>query len=438
MNSFDKLLNGFIKAGDRIGVAVSGGLDSLCLLDMLCEYKKQTDFFLCVINVEHGIRGEESLRDSLFVRAEAERRGLPLFFKAVDVPAYAKENQLTTEQAGRELRYAFFNSLLGFEVDKIFTAHHKDDLCETVLMRIFRGTGVRGLAGILAERKGFCRPLLSLTRLDLENYAKERGIKYLSDSSNYCDDYSRNFIRNKVLPLVESRFPMYRDSVSRLAGIALEDTLLLDGLAPSATAEGKACVISISALKGVDVRLAKRSIYNCLKALDATADFEEKHYQPIIDLLDSQNGVGIDLAGGIRAERENDNLVFYKREKEVNAVFPLEKGEYRWGDRLLEIREYKKGDKIFFDMDKIPSTACVRSREEGDYIKKFGGGTRSLSDFYNDKKLPRRKRGYPLIADGKEVFVICGYEISSKVKVDADSKRIFTAVLKEINLGENK
>lgn len=438
MNTLDKLLNGFIKGGERIGVAVSGGLDSVCLLDMLCQYKK-VDFSLVVINLDHGIRGDESLRDSLFVKAEAEKRGLPLFFKALDVPTYAKENQLTIEQAGRELRYAFFNSLLGDKVDKIFTAHHKDDLCETVLMRIFRGTGVRGLSGILAERDGFCRPLLSVTRAELEEYARERGLEYITDSTNLSNDYSRNFIRNQLLPLVESRFPMYRDSISRLAKLALEDTLLLDSLAPRFVCDNKARLIAVNSLKEVDVRLAKRSVYNCLKSLGATTNFEEKHYQIIFPLLDASSGAGIDLAGGVRCEREKDNLVFYKVEEEVLDVYPFKVGETRWGDYILEIREYQKGDKIFFDLDKIPPTAIIRSRRDGDYVKKFGGGTRSLSDFYNDKKFPRRKRAItPLIAEESEVFVVCDFEISAKVKVGTESKKVYTATLKEINLGENK
>ena len=191
-----------IQPGDTVAAGVSGGADSVALLDFLRHLRRSVPFTLLVCHLDHQLRGEESRRDAAFVRELAERWGLPYRCRQADAAAWARLHRLTVEEAGRQLRYAFFRECAG-ETGKIATAHTLSDSMETVLLNLCRGTGPRGLRGIPPVRGNIIRPLFACTRREVEDYCQERGLAFVTDSTNLLPDYSRNRIRLEVLPRLE-------------------------------------------------------------------------------------------------------------------------------------------------------------------------------------------------------------------------------------------
>src|SRR5438105_266555 len=218
---------GLLKAGDRVGVAISGGTDSVALLRLLLELRAELGIVLSVVHFNHNLRGSESDSDEDFVKQLAERHELEFFCERGDVEAHARSMQLSTEAAARQLRYRYFQRLLGENrLDHVATGHTLDDQAETVLLRIIRGAGTRGLAGIYPQLRvgrspfSVIRPLLRTTRTELEAYLIEIGQEWREDSSNRDLRHARNRVRHEIMPRLEhSLNPAVRESLAEVAEI---------------------------------------------------------------------------------------------------------------------------------------------------------------------------------------------------------------------------
>lgn len=423
-------LNNFFERHDfrtkKIGVALSGGRDSVALAYAL----KTGGFDIVAINVEHGIRGESSLKDSAFVKDFCAKYGIELYAKSVDVPTYCNERGYTVEQGARELRYAVFQKAIGEGVcDVVALAHHLDDQAETIFMRIIRGTGVAGLKGMQEVRGCYIRPLLDCPREDIEAYIEDNNLEYVDDESNFDTDYTRNYLR-KELEVLKEKFPQISKSFARLSQNAKEEEDFVQRNLPSFELVGDEARVRICDMQ--DDFVAKRIVLNAINALGVTQDIESRHYPLVFALKEAQNGKKINLTHEICAHKDGDFLVFSRQKNDKKACeIPFEIGKNDcFGVRIEEVDydEYKhvqKGEGLFCDMNKIPSDAVIRNRQEGDFINKFGGGTKSLGDFLTDKKVPLRKRDeLVLIASGKEVYAIFGVEISRKVAIEDSSARV--------------
>ncbi len=414
-----------IKGLSRLGVAVSGGRDSMALLHMLIEELSPDS--LLVINIEHGIRGEKSREESRFVMEHCKEWGVPAVSIALDVLSYARENKLTTEQAARELRYREFNRLIDEgQVNKVALAHHKGDQAETLMMRILRGTGISGLAGMSADGERFIRPILHMTRKEINSYIKHNAIPYVDDDSNKDNDYSRNFIRNEVFPLISKKFGDYENALIRLSDNAREDNDYIMSQVVRPELLGGAAVLPVSVLN-THRSLAVRSIMLCFNMLGITQDIERRHMDVLLDMHALESGRGLDMPYGVRVYKEYDNLVFVRLEAPMSAeVAPFKAGLTTLGEKKITVAPYE-GKGLKFDYDKIPINAVIRFRREGDNFLKFGGGSKSLGDYLTDIKIPRRIRdNIPLIALGSDVLVIAGIEISESVKIEKETKNIYT------------
>lgn len=218
-----------LPAGSRVLCAVSGGADSVCLLHWLSG---QTDLQVFAAHFEHGLRGEESLRDAAFVEALCGKMGIPCLVEHGDAAAYAKEKHLGIEEAARELRYAFLERAAeAFSCDRIATAHNADDNAETMLLNLCRGAGTAGLRGIPPLRGRIVRPLLHCTREEIEDYLREHGLSHVEDSSNADDAFRRNLLRHQVLPVLRQLNPQVSKAALRTAELLREDEDCLDALA---------------------------------------------------------------------------------------------------------------------------------------------------------------------------------------------------------------
>lgn len=420
-----------MKQGETVAVALSGGKDSVCLLHMLIRASEKIGVRVKAVNLDHGIRGENSERDSLFVKDLCERLNVPLYYKRIDCPSFSEKNGLSPEEGARILRYKVFEEALsvGF-CDKIATAHHASDRAETVLFNILRGTSPLGASGIGETSRGgkIVRPILSLTKAEIDDYALKNSLDYVTDETNFSTDYTRNFLRLEVLPLIEKRFPGAEKSILRFADTLKEDEEYLESLATQALRNSDGEFFLDCDLPNP---VFARAAILAMKKLGVKKDYEKKHVKAVISLKSAENGTEISLPKGIIAVKDYGRITLYKKAEKQNFEENFALGEYAYLDKkyrfeLVADKTIKKGDnRLIADFSKIPDGCVLRNRRAGDTFTKFGGGTKKLKDYLIDKKIPERKRDeLLLLADGKNILIICGIEISDAIRVDKATENV--------------
>ena len=403
-----------------IGVAVSGGVDSMCLLHCLSDLGVD----IVAVTLDHGIRGQDGADDCALVQRYARSLGVAVRYRYVDVPAYCATHKVGLEQGARQVRYAFFDDLLAEgAVSCIATAHHRDDLAESVLLNIMRGTGLRGLGG-MGNRPGYIRPLLGVTRAQIEDYARANNVPYRQDATNNDTTYRRNFVRHKVLPLLQQEFADAPAKLADLSAVAIELAQAMDAVCIAPVQQGGVVFLPLGALSQPKA-MAKWSIGLAIRHFNHGVDFGEAHYNIILGLADAANNTTVDLPWGVSAAREYDRIAFWRGVPDA-VTYPFAEGRFVFGDATYTVRPYRQGDRLRFDADAIPTGAVLRLRRAGDVIAKFGGGTKSLGDYYTDNKVPLRLRNAtPVVAVDNQVLV-CMHDIAATVAVGANTTRIFT------------
>ena len=418
-----------------VAVAVSGGEDSMALLHFTLSVKEKYSFNVVCINVEHGIRGESSLKDSEFVRNYCEKNGVPCISYSVNSLKKAETEKLTVEQAARILRYECFNDAFkSGKCDVIFTAHHLKDNMESVLINLFRGTGIKGLAGVTNYGDVILRPFIGVKKQEISEYVKLHNIPFVTDETNLRDDYTRNYIRHNVIPAVEKAFPEAESGVYRLSRIAAKEDAYLDRQAAKIVSANKTCAeIRLPA----DPVLIRRAAIICFKKLGIERDYERVHAEDVCALADKETGKSVNLPQNVVAIREYDVISLFKNAKKPrDGVMSFGIGEFTFGGKAYAViktpapKDLASG--LFVDGDKIPADAVVRNRRSGDHIKKFGGGTKNLSDYYSDLKIPRKDRDdFPVIAVGSRVLAIFGVAVSLDVKVDKKTENVLQLITRK-------
>lgn len=415
------------KIDGKIGVAVSGGMDSMALLNAYLAINQD----IAVINIEHGIRGESSLRDSDFVRDFCKKHNIELLQFFVDVPNSLHAGE-SIETGARRIRYEIFDKLIfDGKVQKIALAHHADDNVETVLMRVFRGTGIHGLSGI-QERENYLRPLLKYSRNDIVEYVAKNNIPFVTDETNLTSDYTRNYIRNEIMPLVKTKYPSVIESITRLADNAKEvDEYLSSLVLPVESTEDG---YIIKNLFGVPNIIQKYTIMDIVKKLGHLQDFETRHILSVLELKDKPNNTVINLPFNMLALKVNNDLIIEYANNEVfeETVFDINSSYVYGGCRY----SFCKGNSIkigsTFALDYLPQGAVIRTRKDGDVFKRVNGKTKLLSDFLNDKKLTKiQKDKLLVIAKDNTVFAILGLETADSVKVQNLEKDIIIHIQRE-------
>ena len=300
--------------GLKIAAAVSGGMDSMAMLDMLLGAGLNV---VRIINFEHGLRGEDSVADSEFVRRYAEERGVKCDVVKLDVKALSARDGIGDEEA-RKLRYAYFEELLSSgAADAVATAHHMDDNAETVMQRIFRGTGIRGLKGI-TDRPGYIHPLSDMTRAEIERYVREKNIPFCTDKTNLESVYTRNYIRNEIFPVIERRFPGFKRRIARLAETARETDDLLESLkTPGVRREGG--IFLPSEAFAAHPAIVKKSISDALRMLGIYRDVEKRHLDDVMRLASAATGGRAKLVANVTTRYKELNFTDFMS-VEVNGA----------------------------------------------------------------------------------------------------------------------
>lgn len=425
-----------IFSGKRICVAVSGGVDSTALLYYLSEQSKNYDFTLCTVHCEHGIRGGESKEDMRFVQTLCSALQVECFTFQENCVALAKREKKSLETTAREFRKRCFARILEEnKVDFIATAHHLQDEAETVLFRLARGSSLTGAKGMKEIDGAYIRPFLTWKKEEIIAYAKEKGLDFRVDKTNFEREATRNKIRLDVLPSLEKAVSGASENLARFALRAEKDDEFLYSLAKELVVfQEKKVSVAFSKIEP----LFTRACLLAMKFLGTEKDYTSSHLSDLFALQNAERGASLHLPFGVCAEKDFGKIVFYKREDlEVLPPCPthsekfsengFDGGRYAVSVSETPFEEENEWKVLRVDKDKIPKTAVFRFRKDGDKIEKFGGGTQTLKKFYNERKIPKNERAYlPIIAEEKsgEVYIVCGEEISEKVKITQETESV--------------
>ncbi len=427
----------------KICAAVSGGRDSMALLHYLLAHAAEYNITVCAVNFDHGMRGESSARDSAFVASYCRERGVPLIFFKWEDGATKTESSAhfwRFKQYARAVRPQTLPNGDRWEgADAIATAHHLNDNAETVLFNLARGSGLAGLAGIADEEysatvpKPFkiIRPLIACPRAEIEQYVAQNGIPYVDDETNFADDYTRNKIRHNVLPELERAVPGAAGAIYRFSRIAAEDGEYFDKIIAERgliKRSGRGFEIANCPEKSV----FKRAVLKCLSEY-GVRDYTFGHLETLYALQFSERGKKFEFCG-YTAFNEGDKIAFcdgasLKIKEESRSFFEYFNcgGACVFCGQPLYIGSPGSGQKLNiscqktlrFDPDKIPADAVIRFMRAGDKFTKFGGGTKNLGSYFTDIKIPARmRRQIPVVAVGSDILIVCGVEISQRVKID--------------------
>lgn len=403
----------------KLALAASGGRDSMALLDWFATSGKYDGEFF-VVHVNHNLRGENSDADCDLVRKYCEEKGVKFTLYSEDVKGFCEKGGYGIEQGARLVRRAIFSDIVkSGNAERVVTAHHMQDFSESVLMHVFRGSGIDGLCGIKEDDGMLIRPLLYTSRAQIEKYIDSRGVNYRDDESNSDSAYTRNFLRNEVMPLIRKCYPNLDGSLAAIARQAKYASEYIYGESMLPELVGVEAVLDVKALFQPEA-LASCSIFRALEEIGARVDCEGVHIEAVKSLKDKKSGARVCLPHFVEAERHKDKLYFYRKEEKDNAVLPFNEGEIAIGGYIVSVNG--ENGKLVFDADKIPDGAVVRTRREGDRFKRFKGGEKSLGDYFTDAGVPLHRRdNIPLVTAGSEVLIVCGVEISDSVKTDENT-----------------
>ncbi len=416
--------------GNRFCVALSGGMDSVCLLHALSAAAKEHNITLSALTCEHGIRGEQSKRDLRFVQQLCKNWNIPLTVFEADVPARAKKSGRGLEEEGRIFRYECYEKIiLGQRADYVATAHHRDDDIETVLFRLARGTSLGGLASI-TEHDDIIRPLLSVPRAQIAQYAEENHLPYVTDESNLDETYTRNALRLTVLPVLERAVNGAGEHLLEFAKRAKADDDYLTELARKEIAYAQNEVFFSAHLPAP---LFSRACILAMKSLGITCNYTAANVDEISKLRTLQSGKRVCLQNSIEAVREGDNILLCKKKQPCIEELPFALGEFALGKSRVLISTQARAGALLADRDAFPAECVIRTRREGDIFTPFHGQRKSLKKYLTDKKIPARiGHDLPLIAKRNIVYAVFGVEIADEVKTTENTaEKIYLSVDRE-------
>ena len=451
-NQFLKRIENFISdyslisMHDRIVLGVSGGADSVALLEVLNELKEKYSLRLFVVHVNHGLR-EEAKEEAKYVESLCKERDIPFYLFNENVKELSEKMMIGIEEAGRFIRYESFEKVSKeVNADKIAVAHNTNDLSETMLFNLFRGTGVKGLASISPKRGNIIRPLLCVQRNEIEEFLKERKISFCVDKSNYSNEYSRNRIRNNILPVISDEIS--KEAVSHMGETAAQ----LRELNEFTTSYCEEAFKNIAKKKNKTVSFdkelfLKESVYIrkmlIKRAIDELVphnkDITHLHIEAVMNISEKSGSKKANLPYEIEVTSSYKTIDFERgveaREKLKELKIPIEDGTYKYGDYNVTVKvlktdaNYAYSQKTYtkcFDCDKIQGSLMIRSRSTGDEIVvNAKGAKKRLKDYMIDEKIPVDKREFiPILAVGNAVLWVVGFRISEAYKINKDTKRV--------------
>ena len=431
---------------DKVIVGVSGGADSICLVLLLLELQKEIGFEMIAVHVNHGLRGEEADQDQFFVEQFCETQGILCESYFANVELIAKKRKQSTEEAGREVRKEFFaQALQKHHGTKIALAHHQDDSAETFILHLSRGTGLRGLSGISPINGNVIRPLLCVRRKEVEAYMESVGAMYCVDQTNQSDQYTRNRIRNHVIPYLEKEINAKTvehmnetmDQIRQVQVFLEECTQKAWDTCVCKEEQGYCIDESLyqhqpDVIKSLLLKRAMAEVSGYEK------DLESVHVSQLQELFEKQTGRKLDLPYQMEASRTYEGICIYKKEtiegvksEEIIFDFSQENFEFEYGNQKISCKiktadDFEKINTEKFNCDIIKGSISFRTRREGDYITIHPDGrTQKLKSYFVNEKIPQKERDQILlVAEGSHVLWVVGYRRSCIYQVNEDTKKV--------------
>lgn len=457
-----------IDPGDRVVIGLSGGPDSVCLLHVLYSLSAHLNINLYPIHINHMLRGEDALSDEEYTQRLCNELGLTLSTVRADVGAIAREQGVSIETAGRQVRYKEFEDYAKKAgAGKIAVAHNKNDQAETVMMHIIRGTGLSGLTGMEYKRGAIIRPLLDIEREEIERYCIEANLKPRTDKSNLTDEYARNRVRLELFPYIDKSFGAnIAQSLCRLSELAAEDDSFIEKCASEvyekclisrqdkqggnqaiqAGNQTKAAELDIDSLKKLHPAILGRVLKRAI--MDAAGDVNgigRVHYEMLSELISSgKTGSVAELPNGLRGsisygvlrifiQDENKKTISFDKKIIIPGTTIIDET----GDMVVTRLEKRQNIDNYvrvsynsliqlFDYDTLNMGINLRNRRNGDVFKPIGSnGTKKLKEYFIDMKIPKETRDeIPLVCVKNEVVWVVGHKISDKFKVTENTNNI--------------
>lgn len=426
-----------ISSGDTVGVGLSGGADSVALLHILATNKEKFAIKkLIAVHVHHGIRGSEADRDLDFSRNLCEKLNVEFIHFNIDVPAESEKTGESLEECARRLRYECFEMV---NCNKFATAHNLNDNAETLIFNLARGSSLLGLCGIPYTRERYIRPLLDCTRDEIEAYLNENNLDFVTDSTNLSDDYTRNKIRHKILPLLYELNPSFDKAFTRCTeSVRLAEDYIFQSAEEKLNSSRKDGYYDCSAFEECHTAVKNQIISLILKEQNVK-DISREHILAVLHII--ENGGKASLGGKITAFAERKKLYFNEPLSLEDFEIPLEIKNQQFitlsGAYAVNIKDKKDLQKLniknidkFIDCDKISSDVFARNRRDGDIYKPANRGTKTLKKLFNESKTPVCDRSKMLILTDNEGIIWTElFGVSEKYKADKATEK-FVEIIK--------
>lgn len=435
-------------SGDSVLVAVSGGADSVCLLDVLSELKKRFSLSLHVAHLNHELRGDEALRDQMFVKSLCERYDVPFHTKNVNIGNLARSEGITIEEAGRNARYAFFTEIAkSYHLKKIATAHNKNDNIETVCMRFVRGTGLKGLCGIPVKNGNIIRPLLNLSREEIEDYLKLCNLSYVTDSTNLTADYTRNKIRLEMIPYIYSNLNIgFMDTLSDNLRLYSETEHFLETYTEEfyRKIERKhvlGVMFSVADILSADKCIAKRLIRKSVAEVTHSQLSQNLTEQIYFALQQEKHAVfQISVAFSVHVLYGKMYVIKTQKSPCFSARFATESVEISEIGAQYQLAAgintpaHFPANTLYLKADLAKDKLLLRPRQNGDRIYLGNCGTKKIKDILIDQKIPSFERDfYPVLLYENEIIWLCGIRCNPKYLASPGEPFIQITYTKEKN-----
>lgn len=441
-----------LEGGGKVIVALSGGADSVALFHFLLHFSAELGIDLAAAHFEHGLRGEESLKDAHYVEELCESNGIQLYMNNGRMNEKEKPSRLGVEAWARQLRYAFFAQLAKTHKARIATAHTQTDNAETLIFNLIRGAGPKGLGGIPPQRGPYIRPLLEVSRAEVEDYCHRHGLHFVTDSTNADSRFSRNRIRNQAMPVLEQVHPGVEKTLARTAADMRQLDAWLELEAEKLLHSARLAEAGDTAWRGSEMAPMQAFSTGVLRqppqplrikalAMLAGPGADRAAIARLEQVL-AGDVAGTQLPGGQCAFARGAYLCLYTAAQPApdDRVFSAEAGTFLFegGYRLqvsvlpaaanceLSAKSEKKGLTFLADYDKISEYGVLRTKRQGDsYAPKGRGCTKSLKKWMNEAKIPRHLRAHlPVLAQGSRVLWVWGAGFCEGVRPDAATKRL--------------
>ena len=446
-----------IEQDDKVIVALSGGPDSVCLLHILNRLKEDLNLEIYAAHLNHQIRGLEAQKDAYYVAQLCESMGITYFIRSIDVPEYCKRKGFSIEEGARKLRYEMFEEIKDkTKSNKVAIGQNLNDQAETVMMRIMRGTGLKGLKGIDYIRNGdIIRPILDISRSEIEEYCDKYDLKPRIDKTNLESIYTRNKIRLELLPYMKDNFnENVIESIVRMSSSLKNDNDYIETNANEifidiTNINDKVVEIDIDKYKKLHIAMKSRIVRKAIESIyGSTKNIEQKHIDDVFELeSDDKIDKQINLPNGIFVYRKEKKFILTTEEiiiEDIKFCYNIPSNGYKKIKEIgiivetqtANINSYRGSksnkDTKVFDLNKIKGGLVVRNKEDGDKIK-LSVGSKKIKDLFIDLKIPRENRSkVPVIQDEQGILLVGDYRVSEEYKVDQTTKEVLKVTFKKL------